>query len=359
MSHIYAVILAGGSGTRFWPLSRARVPKQVLSILGPNSLLQETVARLEGVVPPERTFIVTNRRQKKVIAHQLAGLGDDNFIIEPSARNTAPCIGLAAIHIRRLDPDGVMLVLPSDHIVRDVVEFQRAIRTAVEVVQKFDALVTFGIPPTRPETGYGYIQFARTNADLPKGVHRVKTFAEKPNKATAQRFLSAGDFYWNSGIFVWKASRILQEIEEYLPEQYHQLQLIDRAIGTPGYYKVLASRYGRVRPISIDYGVMEVAATPILMVEGRFGWSDVGSWDELYRQHTPGPGGNVVIGEAAAVDAEDCFIYSPGKMAAVIGLDKILVVNTPTALLICPLDRAQDVKLIVEKLRKEGKDHYL
>jgi mannose-1-phosphate guanylyltransferase len=359
LPNIYAVIMAGGSGTRFWPLSRAKVPKQVLSILGPKSLIQETVARLEGLIPSERILVVTNRQQKKVISAQLASLSDANYLLEPSARNTAPCIGLAALHILKNDPDGVMVVLPSDHLVKDPVEFRRVVKNAVETAVRQEALVTIGIPPTRPETGYGYIQFAQVNGSLPAGVHQVKTFAEKPNKPTAIRFLSTGDFYWNSGIFIWKASKILHEFEEHLPETYHQLLLIDRAIGTPSYAPALASRYNRIKPISIDYGVMEVTNSPIYMVEGRFGWSDVGSWDELYRQQIPGAAGNVIIGEGDLIDTENCFIYSPQKLTAVVGLNNLLVVNTANAILICPLDRAQEVKLIVEKLKASGKEKYI
>jgi len=351
--------MAGGSGSRFWPLSRARRPKQVLNILGPNSLLQETVARLGDLAPLERTFIVTNAAQKKVIASQLEQFTDYNYIIEPSARNTAACIGLAAVHVRKFDPDGVMIVLPSDHLVKDKAVFRKAVRVAVEVAAREDALVTFGVPPTRPETGYGYIQFSSVNGDLPGGVHRVKAFAEKPNKTTAQRFVASKDFYWNSGIFVWRTSRILKEMEDHLPEMHHQLMAIDRAIGTPEYKRVLAARYGRIRPISIDYGVMEVTKTPIYMVEGRFGWSDIGSWDELYRQQARIPGENVIVGEGVAMEGSGNFIHSPGRMTAVIGLDNVMVVNTRDAVLICPRDRAQEVKLVVEKLKRDGKDKYI
>lgn len=351
--------MAGGSGTRFWPLSRTRTPKQVISLLGSKSLIQETLDRLEGLISSEQTFVATNRIQRKVIAPQLPSLQDDNYIIEPSARNTAPCIGLAAMHIKRLDPEGIMVVLPSDHMVKDKEAFQSAVQTAVEVAEKNDALVTFGIPPTRPETGYGYIQFSQKESDLPEKVHRVKTFAEKPNKATALRFVASGDFFWNSGIFIWKASRILAEIEEHLPDQFHQLQVIDGHYGSPHYTRSLVTRYSRIRPISIDYGVMEVTHSPIFMVEGDFGWSDVGSWDELYRQHSQGPDGNVIVGEGATLDCKNCFVYSRDKMVAMIGMQDILIVNTPTALLVCPIERAQDVKQIVEKLRAEGQEKYL
>ena len=351
--------MAGGSGTRFWPLSRAKRPKQVLNILGSNSLLQETFARLKGLASIQRTYVVTNAAQKKVIAPQIELLPDANYIIEPSARNTAACIGLAALHILRLNPEGVMVVLPSDHLVKDQDAFQQAVRTAVEIASKEDALVTFGIPPTRPETGYGYIQFSNANGTHPKGVHLVKAFAEKPNKATAARFVAAKDFYWNSGIFIWKASRILKEMEEHLPEMHHQLMAIDHAIGAPEYKRVLAARYGRIRPISIDYGVMEVTKTPIYMVEGKFGWSDVGSWDELFRQYTPNGSDNVIVGDGVSLDGSGNFIHSNGKMTALIGFDNVLVVNTKDAVLICPLNRVQEVKAIVDKMRREGKEKYL
>lgn len=328
-------------------------------MMGKRSLLQETVARLSGLIPNERIFIATNRLQKKVIAPQLPEISDNNYLIEPSARNTAPSIGLAAMHIKRIDPDGIMVILPSDHLVRDIEGFQQAVRVAVAAAKEHNALVTFGIQPDRPETGYGYIQFSPQSADLPEKVHRVKTFAEKPNKITAMRFLSSGDFYWNSGIFIWKASRILAEIEEHLPEQYHQLELIEKSYNSTNYLRSLVTRYRRIRSISIDYGIMEVTKTPILMVEGNFDWSDVGSWDELYRQYNPGSDGNVIIGEGATLDTKNCFIYSQDKMTALIGLENMLVVNTPNALLICPLDKAQEVKQIVEKLRAEGKEKYL
>ncbi len=328
-------------------------------MLGNKSLLQETVARLKGLIPNERIFIATNRHQKKVIAPQLPELSDNNYLIEPSARNTAPSIGLAAMHIKRIDPEGIMVILPSDHLVHNVEGFQKTVKVAVEAARKHDALVTFGIPPTRPETGYGYMQFSPGSPDLPETVHRVKTFAEKPNKATALRFISSGDFYWNSGIFIWKASRILAEFEEHLPDQSHQLELIEKSYGSPNYLRSLVTRYRRIRSISIDYGVMEVTKTPILMVEGNFGWSDVGSWDELYRQYTPGTDGNVIIGEGTTLDSKNCFVYSHDKMTALIGLENMLIVNTPNALLICPLDKAQNVKQIVEKIRAEGKEKYL
>jgi mannose-1-phosphate guanylyltransferase len=355
----YAVFMAGGAGTRFWPLSRRRTPKQVLAINGPNSMLQESVNRLDGLIPLEQTFIVTNRQQFKVMQPQLPRLRDANFILEPVPRNTAACIGLAAIHIQRFDPDGIMVVLPADHLIRDVHSFQEKVKTAIEVVEKFDALVTIGIPPTRPETGYGYIQFEDSSRDLPETVYRVKNFAEKPNRETAKLFLESGDFYWNSGIFIWRVEKILEEMSEYLPEIYDQLQIIGDALGSDEYQHIISSYYKRIKSISIDYGIMEITESPIYMVEGDFGWSDVGSWDELFRISPKGVDGNVELGEAVIIDSHNNYLYSPGRLTAVIGLEKFLVVNTANATLICPLDRAQDVKEIVEKLQKDEKTRYL
>ena len=351
--------MAGGSGTRFWPLSRQRTPKQVLTILGPNSLLQDTVERVYDLAPVKNIRVVTNRRQLKAIAPQLPELSDENFLLEPMPRNTAPCIGLAAVHIHRSDPDAIMLVLPSDHLIRDVPNFQDTIRRGIEVVERFDALVTIGIPPTRPETGYGYIQFMPRDPKLPEKAHRVKAFAEKPNLQTAQSFLASGDFYWNSGIFIWRVGKILEQMEEHLPDHYHQLVSIESAIGQPEYPAVLGNRYKRLRPISIDYGIMEVSTAPIFVLTGDFGWSDVGSWDELYRIFERGKDGNVAVGEVVTNDARNNFIYSPDRLTAVIGLHDVLIVNTPNATLICPRDRAQDVKAIVEKLNQERRTKYL
>jgi mannose-1-phosphate guanylyltransferase len=351
--------MAGGTGTRFWPLSRQRTPKQALNIIGDNSLIQDTVNRVSSLAPIERTYIVTNRSQYKILAPQLPLMTGDNFLMEPTQRNTAPCIGLAAIHIQKRDPDGIMIVLPSDHLIADAESFRRVVQTGIEVVMQYDSIVTIGIKPSRPEIGYGYIQFNSPDPKLPKGVYHVKAFAEKPNRQTAELFMKSGDFYWNSGIFMWSARRILCEMEEHLPEHYHQLHRIQEAIGTSRYQRVLVNRYRRMRPISIDYGIMEVSTAPIYMIAGEFGWSDIGSWDELYRISSISRNGNVIFGESATIDAKENLIYSPNKLTAVIGMDHFLIVNTPNATLICPRDRAQDVKLLVEKLRQEKRKKYL
>ncbi len=352
--------MAGGSGTRFWPLSRERSPKQILAIVGDNSLLHDTIERLQELIPVERIVIVTSGNQVDLLRpHLPEGILESNILIEPIPKNTAPCIGLAAFHIKQLDPDAIMLVLPSDHRISDIAQFQAVIRIGVDVVKKKDPLVAIGIPPLRAETGYGYIQFETDSEDKNDQVHPIKTFAEKPNYETAVRFFEAGDFYWNSGIFIWSASRILAELEEHLSDQFLHLKKIDSAVGHADYGEVLRERYHRMRPISIDYGVMEVSQTDKYMVAANFGWSDVGSWDELYRVFPHDADGHVERGNAVQVDTKNNLIFSPDKLTAVIGLSDILVVNTPDATLICPLNKAQEVKEIVEKLRKEGRKDYL
>lgn len=351
--------MAGGSGTRFWPLSRNKTPKQVLSIVGENSLLRDTFNRLEGLVIPQNIMIVTNRRQQRIIAPHLPELNNDNYILEPSPRNTAPCIALTAMHLLRTDPDAIMVVLPSDHLIGDTKAFQKTIMLGIEVAKEHDVLVTIGIVPTRPATGYGYIQFDSEESNLPKGVHKVRAFAEKPNASTAERFIQAGDFRWNSGIFIWRAKHIIDEIEELLPTLYHQLRIIENAHGAKAYPRILANRYNRIRPISIDYGIMELTTSPVFMIEAEFAWSDIGCWDELYRISSKNADNNAFVGDPIFIDAHNNYVHSPRKLTAIMGLDNILVVNTKTATLICPLDRAQDVKLITERLRKEEKDLYL
>jgi len=357
--HVYAVIMAGGSGTRFWPLSREKAPKQVLSIINDTSLLRETFNRISELIPNDNIIVVTSRRQVEVIRPQIDGIKESNIIIEPTPRNTAPCIGLAAIHIMNRDPEGIMLVLPSDHLIKDETSFRLKVSTGLKLVSELDPIVTIGIKPTRAETAYGYIQITDDDDELPKGVHAVKAFAEKPNKATALRLLKSGDFYWNSGIFMWSARRILAEIEEYIPEQYEQLMLIAQGFNLDNFEDYLANQYNRIKPISIDYGIMEVTSSPIYMISADFGWSDIGSWDELSRILANGNEKNVTRGLTVVVDSKGNFIYSPEKLTAVIGMEGVLVVNTADATLICPLDRAQDVKSVVEKLRKDGQLEYL
>jgi mannose-1-phosphate guanylyltransferase len=357
-----AVIMAGGVGTRFWPRSREKFPKHLLQIFGKDTMIQSTVRRLEPLVVPRDSFVVTNRLQKTQLAKQIPHVPDENIILEPVGRNTAPCIGLAALHVRRMDPHAIMVVLPADHIIRDDNEFRRVLRLAIETAGSSGSLLTIGITPTHPETGYGYIQFVseeeERNPFYASGVRRVKTFAEKPNVATAERFLASGDFLWNSGMFVWRVDAILEEIRKCLPDLHTELMKIDRDIGTPRYQQTLETVYGMIRGISIDYGVMEKAEN-VFVIPGSFGWNDIGSWDEVYRVSGKDDGGNSVTGKVIQKDTRNSYIYSPDKVVATIGVEDLIIVNTDDALLICRRGRSQDVKEISDYLKRKQMNEFL
>lgn len=362
MPNVYAVIMAGGVGARFWPRSREKSPKQLLEILGKGTMIQNTVKRLEEIVSPERMFVVTNKVQKPQVGKQLPHFPDQNVIMEPVGRNTAPCIGLAALHVRRLDPDAVMLVTPSDHLIQDVAEFKRVMHLAIETAYDSKSLLTVGIHPTHPETGYGYIQmFVEDGAHNPyfsRGVLKVKTFAEKPNLQTAERFLASGDFLWNSGMFVWRVDTIVQHIQMCLPELHHELMKVDKTIGTPQYQAALETAYGVIRGISIDYGVMEKAEA-VYVIPGKFGWSDIGSWDEVYRVSGKDDNGNCINGKVIPKDTTTSYIFSPNKLVATVGVSDLIVINTDDALLICKRGRSQDVKEVSDYLKRKQMNDYL
>ncbi len=362
MPRAYAVIMAGGVGARFWPRSREKSPKQMLEIVGKGTMIQNTVKRLQHVVEPRDVFIVTNKVQKPLILKQMPQFDEENIIIEPMGRNTAPCIGLAALYIKRLDPRAVMVVSPSDHLIQDIGEFKRVLQVAIETAGESESLLTIGIHPTHPETGYGYIQMfvedGRHNPYYEKGVLRVKTFAEKPNLQTAERFLASGDFLWNSGMFVWRVDVILNHIQRLLPDLYVELMKIDKAIGTPQAQATLDLAYGVLRGISIDYGVME-KADAVYVIPGKFGWSDIGSWDEVYRLAGKDDNGNSINGKAIPKDTTNSYIYSPNKMVAAIGVSDLIIINTDDALLVCKRGRSQDVKEISDYLKRKQMNELL
>jgi mannose-1-phosphate guanylyltransferase len=353
--NIYAVIMAGGVGSRFWPQSRERSPKQVLEIVGSGSMITNTITRIRPLVQWDNIMVVTNKLQKDIIQKQVPSVPVQNILTEPVGRNTAPCIGLAAKWISHYDPNAIMIILPADHIIKDTEEFLRVLELSVRVAQESDALVTIGINPTHPETGYGSIQYEDSSKQNPytaQGIYRVKTFAEKPNLETAEKFLKSGDFLWNSGMFIWKASVILQEIEKHIPELGEQLIKLEQTIGMETYQATLERVYGVIRSISIDYGVMEKAAN-VFVAKGDFGWSDVGSWDEVVRL-TPIDGeGNALRGTVIAKDSHRNYIDAGSKVVATIGIDDVIVVTTDDAVLICKKGRSQDVKEVVDYLRRK------
>jgi mannose-1-phosphate guanylyltransferase len=345
---LFALIMAGGIGSRFWPRSKERTPKQLLKILGENTMIQSTVDRLDGIILKENIFIITNKIQREEIIRQLPEIPAENILEEPFGRNTAACIGLASMIIEEKCKDAVIVVLPADHIIRDKESFHKTLALAADFADKDKGLVTIGIIPTRPETGYGYIQI--DDEIVTDNIHRVLTFAEKPNYATAVRFLESGDFLWNSGMFIWRIDSILEEMRKYMPELSEGLEIIKKDINTSNFPEVLTNVYGQLRNISIDYGVME-KSQKVFLVKGDFGWSDVGSWEEVYQLSPKNDEGNALVGQVFTDDTTESYIYSPNKFTAVIGAENFIVINTDDALLICRRDKAQDVKKVIEHLK--------
>lgn len=354
--NLYAVIMAGGVGSRFWPRSKEKSPKQLLNIFGDRTMIQETVARLDGIVENENLYVITNKVQREEIIKQLPFLPVENIIDEPFGRNTAACIGLASIIIKSRSENSVTIILPADHIIKDIDEFHGTLKQAAEFADKSGGLVTIGIKPLRPETGYGYIQIEES--EVAANVHKVYTFAEKPNYATAVRFVDSGDFYWNSGMFIWRVDAILNEIEKYMPELFEGLNELIPFLHTPEFNKKLANVYGKLRNISIDYGIMEKSRN-VYLTKGEFSWSDVGSWEEVYQLSNKDENGNAIVGNVYTEMTVDSYIYSPEKFVSVIGVDNLIIINSDDALLVCRRDQSQEVKKIVDHLKINKLTEYL
>lgn len=355
---LYAVIMAGGVGTRLWPRSRQNQPKQFLDLVSDNTMLQETFRRIEPLIPPGRVLVVTNGTCAPLVWEQIPQLPKDNVIIEPAGRNTAPCIGLAALHLRRLDPEAAMVVLPADHLIREADHFREVLKAVAEVAQE-GYLVTMGIQPDSPHTGYGYIQRGAFLRQIGQHrVYRVARFTEKPDEATARRFLDSGQYYWNSGMFGWKISAILKAIKTHLPALHTQLMTIEAALGSPREREVMEEVWAGVESISIDYGVMERADNAVV-IPMDVGWSDVGSWATVAELMPKDARDNVVVGEHVGMDTTGSLLYSSGRLIATIGLRDMIVVDTGDAVLVCPKARAQKVKDLVDELRRKQKDKYL
>lgn len=351
----YGVIMAGGGGTRFWPLSRRQTPKQLLNLSGKDVMVNEAIDRLARVVTCENIFIVTNSTQKSKMLEIVADRVSENHILaEPSARNTAACIGYAAVEILKKYGDGVMVITPSDAYIKDTEKFAEILKIAIKDANVSGKLITIGITPTYPATGYGYIQYAQTNSHAKP----VLKFVEKPDEQTAINYLKSGDFVWNSGMFVWKASVILEKFRNLLPEVYAYIEKISEAIGTQNELETIDNLYPQIPAISIDYGIMEKSDN-IAVIPAEFGWNDIGSLDMFNVIHEEDKNGNVLIGDVLAFDTKDTTLYSNDKFVAAIGLDNLIVVNTPDVVLVCPKDRAQDVKKIVEELKNKGREALL
>lgn len=352
-----ALIMAGGRGERFWPKSRKNLPKQFLSLTGDGrTMIQLTVERILPLVDMQDIYIATNRSYKALVREQLPELPEENILCEPVAKNTAPCIGLGAVHIARKYEDAVMFVLPSDHLIKYNAMYLDTLRRASEVAEAGDNLVTLGIMPDYPETGYGYIKF---QPDARKGVaFEVERFVEKPDLETAKQYLATEQYLWNSGMFIWRVSTILRSIEKYLPDTYAGLRRIGNAIGAPDEKDVLEKEFSAFKSESIDYGIME-KADHIYTLPGSFGWDDVGSWNAVERIQPANEFGNVVNGNAVTVDTKRCIIQGGKKLIATVGLEDIIIVDTDDALLVCEKGDAGEIKKVLENLKICNRTEYL
>ncbi len=355
---LYAVIMAGGSGTRLWPLSRRHYPKQALKLIGERTMFQHSVDRLAPLFSPERVKVGTNATLAAALRDQVPDLPEKNFILEPTGRNSAPAAGLAAIYLLHEDPDAMMVMLTADHYITDTQGFRDALETAAEVAAD-GTIVTLGVRPTQPSTGYGYIRLG-AGEQLVNGfrVYESAGFVEKPDAETAAQFVDSGRYTWNSGMFVWRADRLMAEIEAQMPELYRGLSQIAAGLGTPQEADVLRSVWAEIPSVSIDYGIME-HADRVSVIPVDFGWSDIGNWDSLLDVLMADEDGNVVIGDAVTLDAHGNLLRSDGRLVALIGLDDVIVVDTPDVVLVCAKDRAEAVRDLVRRLEAAGKEQYL
>ena len=357
MNH-YGVIMAGGGGTRFWPLSRQKTPKQLLNLSGRDLMINEAVDRMATVIGKSNIFVVTSDLQAPAMITATAGkVFPRNILAEPAARNTASCIGYAATEIVRKYGDGVMIITPADHYIEDVPALTEIFKTAILQAEQEDKLITIGLRPTFPSTGFGYIRYREQEGP----VKQVLSFREKPDEATARAYLESGEYVWNSGMFIWKASLILDRLRAYAPDIYEDLSIIGDAMNTPQEQEVLHEVYPRIRKISIDYAVMEPGAGKgeVLVIPGDCGWNDVGSWDMMDILHAPDEQGNVLLGDVTALNTQGSVICAYGRAVTALDVENLVIVETPDAVMVCRKDKAQDVKKIVDALKEKGRDELL
>ena len=356
---LHAVILAGGSGTRFWPQSRRALPKQFLRFGSERTLLQETFDRCRAVISPERTWIVTGESHAAETARQLPEVPPEQILVEPCGRNTAPCIGLAAIQLLAVDPDAVMLVMPADHVIRTAEQFQRTVEQAAAVVEHDpQALVLFGATPSYPATGFGYIQRGAELRDLP-GAFRVAAFREKPDLATAQRYVAANEYFWNCGLFVWRAATILEQLERLQPAIETRLKRLQAAIGTAKWNETLAAEFPQIPSISIDYAVLE-RADSVAVVPAAFEWDDVGSWQALARMLPADANGNTVSGQFCGLDSTGCIVRtSEEHLVAAFGVRDLIIVQTPDATLVADKRDENSLRQLISELERRGLTEFL
>lgn len=368
-NHVYAVVMAGGIGSKLWPLSRKRAPKQFLHFFDGGTMIRKTVERISRSVRIQNILIITGKQHWRLVAESLPDFDNENIIIEPNIKDTATCIALATTFIRKRDPDAVTIVLPADHLVLDEEQFLRTIAKGVGLAREQRGLITIGIHPDRPETRYGYIQvepsvmISDENNDPEDddiALFRVKTFAEKPDLVTAEQFLQSRDFWWNSGVFIWHVDDITREYRRSLPDLHQDMQNIHTFIGTDRQDSVIEDVYSWIHPVSIAYGIME-KAEKVYMLAGNFGWTDLGCWDEVIKVGLGLEGRDTDGAEVIMLDSDEVFVRKPhGKAVVTIGIDNIIVVDTPDALLICKAGESQKVVKAVEAMRREpGLERFL
>ncbi len=349
------VILAGGSGTRFWPYSRSSRPKQLLNIVGEKSMLQMTVDRLKKIKKITHIYIITRKDLYDQIIEEVDGVDPKNVIVEPSGKNTAPAIGMMAALFQLNHKDEIMGVFPADHLIVGHKKFEKAINTADYIARKDSNLVTIGIKPTFASTAYGYIQYDENSEIDHFDSYHVKAFAEKPHGKLAKRFLSSGDFLWNAGMFFWRVDTFMDSLNKYLPELHDSLTKIAPKLSSGESFDGL---WDLIEPESIDYGLLEKASN-IYVVSGEFRWNDIGSWNALYDILNPSKGGNIVKGNGEVIKGKNNLIHSNGRLTAIVGADDLIVINTDDATLVVPNDKVEDVKELVEMLKASGKDNLI
>ncbi len=359
MKNIHCLIMAGGSGTRFWPRSRTTKPKQYLNLFGNESLLESTLQRFGNFIEPANIYIVSGKDQARVLEMQSRLIPKENLIYEPVGKNTLPCIGLAAMFTEKENPDGILVVSPSDHLIHNDELFRNTVLKAALIADEKDGIVTIGITPSYPATGYGYIQVEKELAEGDEiRQFQVKKFVEKPDREKASSYLKQGGFYWNSGLFVFKVSVFINAIKQFAPDLYSDLRKIQAEIGKPSFDQTLDTVYREVKSISVDYGIMEHAKN-IYLVEGNFRWNDLGSWESVYMFSEKDENRNSSVGETIFLNSENSYAYCDEGLVALIGLEDVIVVKEGNAILVCKRNKAEDVKFIVEQLKSSNKNQYL
>jgi len=348
----YAVIMCGGSGSRFWPKSRKLYPKQFLNTVGEKTMIQLTMDRIRKFIPLENIYMVTNKDYVKTIKEQVPEIQENNLIIEPMIRETAACIGYSAVKLLKQDPEAMMIVLPSDHHIEGEEQFMLTLEQGLEIAKSTNCLVTMGIKPSRPETAYGYIETGKALAGewrIP--TYKVKRFTEKPNREKAQEFIDKGTYLWNSGMFIWKASVLMKQYRRFLPDMYQCLKRISDHIGEEDEALVVEEEYRKIDGISIDYGILE-KTWDVYVMESSFIWDDIGNWSALERYMKKDENGNSVKGNTSTMDTHNCLLYGDKRLIAALGVEDLIIVETDDVILVCKKDRDQDIKLLLKELVK-------